>query len=279
MNRTQKKVITFMTDFGHDEAPGICRGVMRKIAPEADIIDITHHAPSFDIMAGAFILKAALPYMPVGIHVAVVDPGVGSSRRAIAIETGRGDYLVGPDNGLLVPVLEDLGGFKRGVSLTNPKYFLTPLSHTFHGRDIFAPVGAHLAQGAELTEMGAPVNKEDLVTLSVPEPVQKENRLIGTILRFDKFGTAILNIPGKWVAAWLKNGARPVTLAWQENQITLMLTNTFSAVPPEKPCLLVDSSGFLGWAVNLGSAQERYHLQTRETVTISLLNETREVGM
>ena len=162
--------ITFLTDFG-DTAPATCRGVIWSILPEARINDLTHGSRQFGIRDGAFLLWSSVPYQPVGVHLAVVDPGVGTERRPIALRTARGDHLVGPDNGLLIPAAERLGGITDAHVLDNRALWRAEdVSATFHGRDIFAPVAAHLAGGTPIAEAGTAVDPADLVPLAFPEP-------------------------------------------------------------------------------------------------------------
>ena len=149
-------IITFLTDFGlQDDFVGTCHGVMKCIAPEAQIIDITHGIPPQHVLQGALVLCNTLPYMPQGVHLAVVDPGVGGHRRPLAIRTGEGRYLVGPDNGLLLPAAERLGSVDAAHELANPDYALDTVSRTFHGRDLFSPAAVHLARGVAIGELGA----------------------------------------------------------------------------------------------------------------------------
>ena len=143
--------VTFLSDFGlQDDFVGTCHGVIKRIAPEAQIIDVTHGIPRQQVLQGALVLASTLPYMPVGVHLAVVDPGVGSSRRPLALRDREGRYFVGPDNGLLVPAA-DRAGIESAHELANPEYALETISRTFHGRDLFAPAAAHLARGVPST--------------------------------------------------------------------------------------------------------------------------------
>ncbi len=157
--------ICFLSDFGlGDDFVGLCKGVMLRIAPGATVIDLTHEVPGFGVEAGAEILEHATRYMPEDIvYLAVVDPGVGTERHALALRTAHGAFLVGPDNGLLTPAAEALGGISHAVALTNADYHLRPVSHTFHGRDIFSPAAAHLASGLDLRQLGEPVVPTSLV--------------------------------------------------------------------------------------------------------------------
>ena len=188
MPTDQRPVIGFLTDFGFDGAAAICRGVMLSIARDAQIIDISHAVRKFAIADGAYLLRAALPWLPVGVHVAVVDPGVGTSRRPVAVKTTRGDVLVGPDNGLLVPAAERLGGVAAVRELENRAWMLPATSATFHGRDIFAPIGAHLAVGKPFEDVGHELDAGTLVRLDLPEPEARQGRLATGVVYVDSFG-------------------------------------------------------------------------------------------
>ncbi|HEX3265201.1 MAG TPA: SAM-dependent chlorinase/fluorinase [Candidatus Limnocylindrales bacterium] len=188
MAAPDRPVIGFLTDFGFDGAAAICRGVMLSIARDAQIVDISHAVRKFAIADGAYLLRAALPWMPVGVHVAVVDPGVGTARRPIAVKTARGDILVGPDNGLLVPAAERLGGPAAVRELENRAWMLPATSATFHGRDIFAPIGAHLAIGEPFDDVGPELDAASLVRLDLPEPEARQGRLATGVVYVDSFG-------------------------------------------------------------------------------------------
>ena len=163
--------ITFLTDFGlQDDFVGVCRGVIKRIAPDAEILDITHGIAPQHVLQGALVLANTLPYMPEGVHLAVVDPSVGTERRALAVRSGDGRLHVGPDNGLLITAAEKLGGIDGAWQLANERYALQHVSRTFHGRDIFAPAAAHLALGLDPAELGPPIAPAELVRLDMPEP-------------------------------------------------------------------------------------------------------------
>jgi len=188
-------IITFLSDFGlQDDFVGTCHGVIKRIAPEVEIIDITHGIPPQHVLQGALVLCNTLPYMPEGIHLAVVDPGVGGQRRPLALRTGEGRFLVGPDNGLLIPAADDLGGIAAAHELANPEYALDTVSRTFHGRDLFSPAAAHLAQGVALEALGPPVDPQALVRIDMPEPEIGQNRIRATVLYVDRFGNMQLNL-------------------------------------------------------------------------------------
>ena len=185
MASSERPVIGFLTDFGFDGAAAICRGVMLAIARDAQIVDISHSVRKFAIADGAYLLRSAVPWLPVGVHVAVVDPGVGTDRRPIAIRTARRDVLVGPDNGLLVPAAERLGGVTEVRLLENRAWMLPETSATFHGRDIFSPIGAHLAIGEPFERVGQAVDKGGLVRLDLPEPEAQQGRLATGVVYVD----------------------------------------------------------------------------------------------
>jgi S-adenosyl-L-methionine hydrolase (adenosine-forming) len=187
--------ITFLTDFGlEDDFVGTCHGVMKQIAPDVQIIDITHGVPPRQVLQGAITLANTLPYMPVGVHLAVVDPGVGGARRALALRDGAGRLHVGPDNGLLLPAAEKLGGIVEVHELTNPKYALESVSRTFHGRDLFSPAAAHLALGVPLAELGPPVDPDALARLDLPRPELGTSRIRCKVISIDRFGNMQLNL-------------------------------------------------------------------------------------
>ena len=188
-------VITFLTDFGlQDDFVGTCHGVIKRIAPEAEVIDITHGIPPQRVLQGALVLRNTLQYMPVGIHLAVIDPGVGGSRRPLALRDAEGRLYVGPDNGLLLPAAERFGGVVEAHELANPDYALQPVSRTFHGRDLFAPAAAHLANGAGLGDLGPPIAAETLARLDIPQPAIGEGHAEAVALYIDRYGNVQLNL-------------------------------------------------------------------------------------
>src|SRR5436305_10210019 len=167
---------------------------MKGIAPDVQIIDITHGIPPRQVLLGALTLANTLPYMPVGVHLAVVDPGVGTARRALALRDGEGRIHVGPDNGLLLPAVDKLGGIAEAHELTNPDYALESVSRTFHGRDLFSPAAAHLALGVALAELGPPIAVDALARLDLPQPELGASRIRCTVLAIDRFGNVQLNL-------------------------------------------------------------------------------------
>lgn len=263
-----RPVITLTTDFGHSEFPGICRAVIKRLCPGAEVVDISHAVPPFDARAGALVLRDAAPYLPVGIHVVIVDPGVGSARRAVALRTGRGDVLVGPDTGVLLPGAERLGGVQAAVAIENPDVILRPTSATFHGRDVFCPAAARLAAGLAFEKLGPTIDPAGLIRLDLPEPALAGGTLRGQILAFDSFGSARTNISSDHVD---KLGIRPgdlLELDLGEQGLRVPFVTTYAGVPPGQVCLLIDSSWDLAIAVNRGSARERLGLRVDQPVTL-----------
>ncbi|GAA4228722.1 SAM-dependent chlorinase/fluorinase [Actinomadura meridiana] len=260
--------VSLATDFGAAYT-GICAGVVYGIVPGATVLVLSDEITPFAVAEGAMLLRQALPYLPVGVHVGIVDPGVGTPRRPIAIETGRGDVLVGPDNGLLVPAAEALGGAVRAHVLEDPAYRLPTVSASFHGRDIFSPAAAHLAAGVAVADLGAPAEP---LPLDVASPVVGEGELTAPILYTDRFGSLILNAgPDDLAAAFgpLEHGA-PLEVSGRGERITF--AETFGGVAPGEPLLWVDSSGLLGLAVNQGSAADRFGMREPAVITLRPAN-------
>lgn len=188
-------MITFLSDFGlQDDFVGTCHGVIARIAPEVRVLDITHGIKPGRVLQGALMLANTLPYMPEGVHLAVVDPGVGGQRRPLALRDESGRLYVGPDNGLLLAAADRFGGVAEVHELANPRYALGQVSRTFHGRDLFSPAAAHLALGVPLGELGPPVDPGELVQLEVPLPEHDGSRITAAVLAVDRFGNAALNL-------------------------------------------------------------------------------------
>jgi len=257
MTRTERPVIGFLTDFGLDGAAATCKGVMLSICRDAQIVDVAHNVRKYAIRDGAFVLRAALPYLPVGTHVAVVDPGVGTSRRPIGIRTGRADVLIGPDNGLLIPPAEALGGIEEARELSNRDLWLPVTTSTFHGRDIFAPVAGHLANGdATFDDIGPSVPTQDLVRLTEPEATTADGAIDTIVTYVDSFGNVRLAGGRQELTTAfgaLADGAgMTVTLNGAEPE-TVTFEHSFGAVGIGATIVYVDSSGNLALAINQGN--------------------------
>jgi hypothetical protein len=245
-------VITLLTDFGtRDAYVGAMKGVILGINPPGALVDLTHEIPPQDLTAGAFVLAAAAPYFPPGtVHLAVVDPGIGTGRRGLAA-FARGQYFVGPDNGLFHFIFKEADDLAI-VSLENRAYFRAEISATFHGRDIFAPVAAHLARGVALEELGPPVT--DPVLLSLPEPVFDEDEAAGELIYADRFGNLVSNLRFDRLLSWL--GGQEFLVQVGPCTLTRFST-TYGEVAPGEVLALKGSHGYLEIACNLASAAER----------------------
>jgi S-adenosyl-L-methionine hydrolase (adenosine-forming) len=293
--RRASPVVTFLSDYGPaDEFVGVCHGVIARRCPAARIIDITHGIPRHDVRAGALALRAALPYMPTGVHLAVVDPGVGSERRAIALATREESrLLVGPDNGLLLAAAAAFGGALEVVDIGASSEALSPVSATFHGRDIFAPVAAALADGAALSSVGEPIEPDGLLALgrargsrrlgtatreaarkatpdAAPEQRESDGRgyaLLARVLSIDGFGNVALNASGGAFAETAQPPKRVLVEIAGEGREAIV-GRTFADVAEGELVAYVDSRGALALAVNGGSAAERLALHVDDVLTL-----------
>jgi S-adenosylmethionine hydrolase len=262
--------ITFLSDYGYaDDFAGVCRAVIARLAPDARVIDITHGLPRHAIRQGAVVLANALPYAPAGVHLAVVDPGVGTQRRSLAMRVAVEDrILVGPDNGLLALAMDHLGGAVEAVEITTSPLRLQNVAATFYGRDVFAPVAARLATGAALAEAGEPVDPASLIRLSLPEPRVYPDRVIAHVLYVDGFGNAALNIDHAVAASsFLRLGER-VRVEAAEAGLEVPFAHTFADVAAGGGLLYEDAYGTLALAVNRGSAAERMRLGADDEVAL-----------
>ena len=253
--------IVFMTDFGTvDDSVAICKGVMYAIAPEVRIVDLTQQVTPFSILDGARFLYGTTPYYAPGtVFVVVVDPGVGSTRKAIVVKSKRGQYFVLPDNGLMT-LVQDRDGIESVREITNRDWMIgAALSSTFHGRDIFSPVGAHLVRGDDWTGVGSELDVSKLVRLDIAPARLDERGLSGEVIATDgPFGNLVTNISGD---DFLKLGyarGRAVHVTIGKNEMDIPIVRTFSDVPLNKPLLYIDSRGHLGLAVNQGSFAATY---------------------
>jgi len=250
------QTIVFMTDFGTvDDSVPICKGVMYSIMPDVRIVDLTHHVTPFSILDGARFLFGATPYYPAGtVFVVVVDPGVGTTRKAVIIKSKRGQYFVLPDNGLIT-LVEQRDGLEAAREITNSQWMIgKALSSTFHGRDIFSPAGAHLARGDDWTQVGPELDLKSLVRLDLKAPSIDAQGLHGMVIATDgPFGNLVTNVDAE---EFLKLGYQrgqtvPVTLG--ETKFDLPFVKTFADVPLRKPLIYIDSRGRFAMAVNQGS--------------------------
>jgi S-adenosyl-L-methionine hydrolase (adenosine-forming) len=261
----RRPFVSLLTDFGvRDASAAICRGVILGICPDVEILDITHDVRKFSIRDAALALWCALPYLPVGVHVGVVDPGVGTARRPVAMRVARGDVLVGPDNGLLMAAAERLGGIGEVRELAEPAYRLSVVTSSFHGRDIFAPAAAHLAAGVAFASLGPPLDAASLVPSPLPAPRHlPDGGLLTEIIYVDTFGNVKLSAMASDLDAVTgatrgrgRAVARPRLAVALDDGRTLHLpwAATFGEVPHGESLLYADSYDRLCIAVNRGNA-------------------------
>jgi S-adenosylmethionine hydrolase len=264
-------IITFLTDFGlQDDFVGTCHGVIKRIAPKADIIDITHGIGPQQVLQGALVLAGTLPYMPEGVHLAVVDPGVGTDRKALALRGGDGRLYVGPDNGLLVPAAERLGGLAAAWELENPAYRLAPVSRTFHGRDLFSPAAAHLAAGVDPAELGPALDTASLIRLELPVALTGDGFVRAHVLIVDRFGNIQLNLTTEDLSrAGIEPGTRvEVELGLQRFYAEAALT--FADVRVGDIMLYEDAYGNISLAIRDGNAAEMLAARRGDAVGITV---------
>ena len=266
------RLVTFMTDFGlRDPSAGVLSGVVLAMTPDARTLDLTHAIPPYDVEAGAEALVESLVHLPVGAHVAVVDPGVGTQRRPIAIRCVRGDILIGPDNGLLLPAAKALGGIAAVVVLDDERWWGPNRSHTFHGRDLFAPVAAHVASGVPFGDLGSPLDASLLVPAAAL-PIEAKAGELHTVVRIvDGFGTLVLAGDRSDITTALGalEPGQPLRITVGDQKIETVWANRFGDVAEHDPLCYIDSAGRLALAVNRGSAAERYGATQRTPVVIT----------
>jgi S-adenosylmethionine hydrolase len=260
--------ITFLTDFGlQDDFAGVCRGVIKRIAPDVQMIDITHGIGAQNVMQGALVLARSIPFMPVAVNLAVVDPGVGGDRRGIAIRTDDGRVFVGPDNGLL-SLAAGAGSVAAVRSLTNPGYHLDRVSSTFHARDVFAPVAAHIAGGASFDDLGEEVDPATLVRIELPRPVVGGMRIVATVVAVDHFGNLQLNLEADHVASSGLDLGDRVELVFTASSYYAVVAETFVDAQRGDLLLYEDSYGAYSIAISSGDASKLTTADVGDEVTI-----------
>ena len=271
MSAPRYETVSFLSDYGHaDEFVGVVHSVIRSIAPHVTVIDLVHDLAPFDVRGASLALSRTVQYVAPGIVLAVVDPGVGTSRRAIAAEVGDGGegVLIGPDNGLLGPAALMCGGVTRAVELTNPAYQLVPPGPTFAGRDVFAPAAAHLARGVALTELGPEIDTHTLVPSLIPLTRAEGDALVGEVLWVDRYGNCQLNVdPGEAAPLGDVVGVR----IGDEPRRSARRVHTFGELRTGQVGLLVDSYGLLAVVMPQASAAEALGLEPGTTVRLEPL--------
>lgn len=282
------ETISFLTDYGtRDEFVGVVKSVIRDLAPHAVVVDLTHEIAPFDVRGGSLALARSVGYLPEGVVLAVVDPGVGTTRRAVAIEVaGGGGVLVGPDNGLLAPAVAMAGGAERAVVLTNTEYQLPAAGATFAGRDVFGPAAAHLCNGVDLYDLGEPIEADLLLPGVVPLSREEAGVLLCEVLWVDRFGNCQLNVdPGEVGTYALGDAAvAGVDVAGVQVRVAVgdptdptvriaRVTDTFADIPGGAVGLVVDSYGMLAIALDRRSAAEELGIAAGDQVVISRLDD------
>ena len=264
-------LITLLTDYGTgDEFVGVLHGVIARICPEARVIDMSHGIVSHDIRSGAAVLAQSLQYMPSGVHVAIVDPTVGGERRAVALRLADERILVGPDNGLLWPAAESGGGVAQAVEISQSRWRLEPISATFHGRDIFAPVAAHLAAGEPLDLAGERFDAAELIRIETPRTRTEGGALVTVVNHADRFGNVQLAATREDLGPLgLELGDRVRVRAESGEVHVGTYARTFSDVEEGKLLLFEDSGRRLALALNRGSAVARLGLRSGDQLRIS----------
>ncbi|HEY8545730.1 MAG TPA: SAM-dependent chlorinase/fluorinase [Acidimicrobiales bacterium] len=271
--------ISFLSDYGTaDEFVGVVKSVIRGFAPHVTVLDITHEVPPYDVRAGSLTLARAVPYLCPGVVLAVVDPGVGGERRSVAIEVGGGQsYLVGPDNGLLAAAVGLVGGATDAVELNNPEYHLEAPGATFAGRDVFAPVAAHLCNGVPLDELGERIDPATLLPGVIPLSREEDGNVVGQVFWVDRYGNCQLNIDPAQIEGW---GDR-VQLRWTRptpGSRTARRVKAFEELGDGQVGLVTDSYGLLAVAVAKGSAADVLDLATGDEVVLVPLDDDEPEG-
>jgi S-adenosylmethionine hydrolase len=261
--------VSFLSDYGTtDEFVGVVKSVIRSIEPRVTVVDITHDIQPYDVKAGALTLARSVQYLCPGVVLAVVDPGVGTDRKAVAIEVGDGQsYLVGPDNGLLASAVGMVGGATAAVELTNPEYRLVSPGPTFDGRDIFGPAAAHLCAGVPLEALGPRVDPADLIPGLVPLPRDEDGAIVGEVLWVDRYGNCQLNVDPDQIASW---GDR-VQLRWTrptEGTRTALRVRAFDELGSGQVGLVVDSYGLLAVALSRASAADALQIAAGDELAL-----------
>ena len=271
------ETITFLSDYGLvDEFVGVVHSVIRSIAPEAAVVDLTHGITPYDVRGGGLALARSVEHLCPGVVLAVVDPAVGTSRRPIAVEVGDGaSVLVGPDNGVLAPAVALCGGATRAVEITNPAYVLATEAATFDGRDVFAPAAAHLCLGVDLAELGPPIDPISLFPAMVPLTREEEGRLHAEVLWVDRYGNAQLNVDPEELEGYDDT----VLLVMDDGNRSARRTDTFATLEPDQLGLIVDSYGLVAVVLDRTSAAAELGLSTGSAVTIEALDEDRPSGV
>lgn len=279
MTQLRFDTVSFLSDFGtSDEFVGVVKSVIRDLAPHVGVIDLTHEIAPFDIRAGSLALARCIGYVPIGVVLAVVDPGVATDRRPVAIEVADGaGVVIGPDNGLLAPAVAMAGGAERAFVLANPEYRLEAAGATFAGRDIFAPAAAHVCNGVDLSELGPEIDPVLLLPGTVPLPRQDGEALVTEVLWVDRFGNAQLNVgPDDLPTSWGSHLQVQVGAPTDPSGVTVrraVRAGNFAELSGGAVGLVLDSYGMLAVAIDQRSAADELGLVSGDQVTIVSLDD------
>ena len=262
-----QNLISLSTDLGAgNKGIGVMKAAILEIFPEATIIDLEHDNAPCDILQGARNFEA-VAWLPKGTHVCVIDPGVGTARKGIIIETGRGDFLVGPDNCVLIPATRFLNGIKKVVHISNEKFFKNPVSPVFHGRDVFAPCTAHLSKGIAIEEFGEELNEKQLVGAPFEEAIAKNNEISAEAIHINRFGNVFLNIMQKEMHKLFSEGEK-IQLIVKNKKIVLPYKKTFGEVALKKEAIMDDDFGRVEIATNQGNFAKKYSIKQGEKIVL-----------
>ncbi len=265
------KFISLTSDFGkQSQGVGIMEGTAISIAPDARIVHLMHGLPEFQTLAAARTMET-VTYLPVGCHVCVCDPGVGTSRKALICEVGRGDHLIGPDNGVLIPGTRMLGGIRRVHEITNPDLMRQPVSPIFHGRDVFVPAAAHLSNGVSIEEFGPLVDSSSLVAAPYGEAVVEESKLKATVIQVNRYGSLHLNVlHEQWDSLGLAERDSMRLALPGGRTLTLPFRRTFGDVEQDHSLILKDDYGRIEIAKNLGSFADEYGIAIGDDISVAI---------
>jgi len=262
-------IITLLTDFGAEDVyVGVMKGAILSINPSAVVVDVCHYIDPQNLIEAAYLITSSYRYFPKGtVHIIVVDPGVGGNRSIVAVKLS-GHMFLAPDNGVLT-LLMDEGKVDAIVCVENTRYFLNSISRTFHGRDIFAPVGSHISKGVPIEKLGPRLSMQDLIRLSIPRPyVSNKDELIGTIISIDRFGNCISNINENCLNKFVKNNAEKRLEIKIGNTVIKHLSRTYTDVEPGCPLAVIGSFGFLEISLNCDNAGHRLHIEKGDTINL-----------
>jgi len=264
-----KQIIALLTDFGmKDPYVSAMKAVIKSINPNVDVVDISHDVESFSIFQASFILAGVAKFFPRGtVFVVVIDPGVGTSRRALIVRTCADKVYVAPDNGVLTLII-DQEGLCEAYEITNENFMLKPVSKTFHGRDVFAPAAAYITLGVPLSLFGRKLSASSIKRIKVLKPKYLSNEVVGSLIHFDKFGNAITNIEADMVK-WLNIGDQVKIIIDDRLRLSLKYVESFGYVGEGETALIKDSFGLLELVVNKGSAKDKYRLKLGSKIIVS----------